>query len=114
MCKLLVGTKAIVRFLTDPAVCLIGFAIIWLEEMSLYFAFDFSPGLITFSLPLAVHAYLFLCSLSLTPSYPHTHKPFIQQVEPGFQEMSLMHLLDSSSRDSSSMDANTVKYNEIE
>lgn len=59
MPKLLVSTKTIVRFLTDLSVCLIDFTIVWLEEMSLYFAFDFRPGLITLLLWLSVHAYLF-------------------------------------------------------
>lgn len=38
-----------------PSSCLISIAIVWLEEMSFYSAFDFNPGLITPALSLAVH-----------------------------------------------------------
>lgn len=58
MCELLVGTEAVARFLKAPSLCLISFPIVWLGEMSLYFAFDFRPGLITPPLSLSVRAYL--------------------------------------------------------
>lgn len=59
MCELSPGSKAILRFLKVPSLCLITLAVVWLEEMSPYFAFDFSLGLITPPLSLHVHAYLF-------------------------------------------------------
>lgn len=89
MCKLPVGTKAIVRFLKAPSLCLISFAIVWLEEMSLYFAFDFRPGLITPPLSLSVQAYLIFPSPF--PSYRYSTSIKVQ-VDIEFQEKSLIDL----------------------
>lgn len=46
--------------------CLIGFAIIWLEEMSFHFTFEFRIGLITLLLSFSVH------SNNTTHTYPCT------------------------------------------